>query len=371
MRVARPLGFVRRPMIVVKPRRDRNLDYLLRDEARELAGLRDGGPLRWLRGRGNLDLDEDRRALMTTTPRARIVGYDMIVAAPRTVSILIALDEAQAGAVVTAHQRAVASTVDYLERRALVVRNRCGGEDRERGAHWAKVASFTHGVNRHGEPHLHDHVLVGARPANEDTVLDSRSLYAHLRAADSLYGASLRAEIANLTKYRPWRSFDGRDHVEGLDEGYRTLWGGHFADRGIKRLWRREEVREKWLHDERRFESLGVIEAPPRRRELLDEHRFAATLEGRLNIGRHHLVQAWADAATFGVSSLALERSLDMLYPTTRGSRGLRGAQLTLREARATSLVRERGERPLDVVELERWRQMSRERSRECEGRSR
>ena len=37
-------------------------------------------------------------------------------------------------------------------------------------------SSFTHGVNRHGEPHLHDHVLVGARPDGaRRRVLDSRA----------------------------------------------------------------------------------------------------------------------------------------------------------------------------------------------------
>ena len=351
-------------MLTVKVRRSRDVSYLTHDQGRELEGLRDGPALRWLRG-GRLNLPADAPHLLTTSERSAVVGYDLIVAAPRPVSVLVALDLEHAAAVVDAHQRAVGDALDYLEDRALVVRDRRGGDDRDLPGRWSDVAAFTHGVNRHGEPHLHDHVLVGARPQGASNVLDSRALFAHVLAADALYRSSLRAEVARTTPYRPWRSFDGAEHVAELDEGYRVLWGGHHADRGLKHQWSREEARDAWEADLARFEPHGSVRAPDRDPGRLDEHAFASTLDGRDTVARRHLVQAWANAAHFGRPAREVTGAVDLLFPDLSASRGVREESVSVREARMYSLTREVGARPLEVAELERWRQRSRERSRE------
>ena len=135
-------------------------------------------------------------AVLRTSERSSVLGYDIVVAAPRPASILLALDAEHGAGVVAAHRASVASAIDYLEEHALVVRDRRGGEDRDLAGRWTGVVGFTHGVNRHGEPHLHDHVLVGALPEGSRNVLDSRGLFAHLEAADALYRTSLRHELA-------------------------------------------------------------------------------------------------------------------------------------------------------------------------------
>jgi hypothetical protein len=66
-----------------------------------------------------------------------------------------------------------------------------------------------------------------------------------------------------------------------------------------------------------------------------------------------------------------LTRSIDALYPELGGARGVREPVISVREARMTSLVRERGERPLQGRALEEWRQRSRDRSTERSERSR
>jgi hypothetical protein len=208
------------------PRRSNDVTYFTRDAALELEGLRGGGPGWWLRGEGDTRDPSDVSRVLVTSERSKVVGYDLIVAAPRPISILLAIDPDHGAGVIGAHRASVRATMDYLEDRALVVRDRRNGHDREESATWESVVAFTHGVNRHGEPHLHDHVLVGAQPEGHSNVLDSRALFAHALAADALYRASLRHELASRTRWTAWRSFEGIERVDGLDEGYRALWWG-------------------------------------------------------------------------------------------------------------------------------------------------
>jgi hypothetical protein len=351
------------------PRRSNDVTYFTNDAARELEGLRDGGPGWWLRGAGNASDPTVVERVLVTSERANVRGYDIVIAAPRPISILLAVDPQHARGVVDAHRTSVHAAMSYLEDRALVVRERRGGVDREHGATWESVIAFTHGINRHGEPHLHDHVLVGARPADQGHVLDSRALYAHAEAADALYRASLRHELSLSTPWTAWRSFEGVERVLGLDEGYRALWPGHHRERGEKLSWSREETIVSWARDRERFEPLGAVIAPSGR-DVLDEHRFAGALEGRYDVARRHVVAAWANAARFGQDPHEIARSIDEIYPDLQG-RGVRERTIPVRDARMITNVREIGPRPLERGALEDWRQRSREMSRSREGRSR
>ena len=358
-------------MLRVIIRRSRDISYLRDDRGEEIEGVREGPAPWWIRGGGDVGRPDDVARVLSTTGRSSVVGYDLIVAAPRPISILVALAPEHAGAVVAAHRRAVAGALGYLEERALVVRDRRGGEERDLAGRWSHVVGFTHGVNRHGEPHLHDHVLVGARPAGASVVLDSRALYAHGAAADALYRCTLRAEVARTTPFVPWRSFEGVEHVQGLDEGYRVLWGGHHPDRGMKRHWSREDARAAWSRDIARFEPHGARRSPVARVDELNEHAFAAAFEGRDLVARRHVVAAWANAAVFGADAASVSASVDHWYPELSDSRGVREGLIGVRAARMIAVTRERGARPLHVEDLERWRQRSRERSRDGVERSR
>lgn len=349
-------------MLRIFSRRSSDVSYFTDDHALELEGMIDG-PGWWIRGDGDTRRERDVAEVLVHTNRASVLGYDLIFAAPRAVSILVALDPPSASALLEAHRSSVASSMDYLEQRALVVRDRRAGADRDEPGRWESVVSFTHGVNRHGEPHVHDHVLVGARPEHATTVLDARSLYVHARTADALYRSSLRQLVAQKTPWVTWRSFHGVEHVIGVDEGYRALWGGHFDDRGEKRHWQREEIVARWRDDVGRFEVTGEVPPPTRDRASVDEHAFGSALEGSREITRRQLVGAWAEAATYGEGAREITRSIDTLYPALRDSRGVREASIGLREARMIRLVRERGPRPLASEDLGRWAQRSRARS--------
>jgi hypothetical protein len=349
-------------MLRMFSRRSNDVTYFTNDHANELEGLRESAGW-WLRGDGDLGQERDVARVFTSTPRAQIQGYDLVFAAPRPLSILLAVDPLSAPELIKAHRESVAASVHYLEERALVLREGRRGEVLDSPGEWERIASFTHGVNRHGEPHLHDHVLVGARLEGANTVLDARSLFVHLGAADALYRSSLRQGVAQRTKWEAWRSFEGIEHVANLDEGYRALWGGHHKDRGTKRHWQRDEILRSWNDDLVRFESVGSLEVPTRHRATLDEHLFSAQLEGSREIPRRHVVQAWANAARFGQRVEDVTKSIDALYPRLETSRGVREVNLGIEEVRMTALVRERGARPLSNDRLELWTQRSRERS--------
>ncbi|MGB8180356.1 MAG: relaxase domain-containing protein [Acidimicrobiales bacterium] len=358
-------------MIRLMPRRSNDVTYFTRDAALELEGLREGGPGWWLRGGGDPRDPTEVARTLTTSERAAVVGYDLIVAAPRPISTLLAVDPRHARGVIEAHRASVRATIEYLEDRALVVRDRRGGRDREELARWESVVSFTHGLNRHGEPHLHDHVLVGARPEGQTNVLDSRALFAHALAADALYRTSLRHELASRTPWSAWRSFAGVERVAELDEGYRALWSGHHRDRGEKLAWTREETVRSWTRDLTHYEPLGVVPVAHRERGVLDEHRFAGALEGRSDVARRHLVAAWADAAPFGHDPRDLTRQLDEIYPGLRSRAGVYEPTIPVREARMMDRVREYGPRPLERRQFDEWRERSMETSRSRGGRSR
>jgi len=353
------------------PRRSNDVKYFTDDLAHELDGLRDGSPGWWLRGEGDTRVLSDVARVLVTSERSAIYGYDLVVAAPRPISVLLAVDPEHASGVVAAHRASVRAAMAYLEDRALVVRECREGVTRYDAASWQRVVSFTHGLNRHGEPHLHDHVLVGARPAGERNVLDSRALYAHALSADALYRTSLRYELAQRTPWSVWRSFEGVEHVAGLDEGYRALWSGHHSDRGEKLTWSRDETKASWARDRERFQPLGQLPVPSRDRTVLDEHRFSGALEGRRDVARRHVLAAWADAAPFGQDPNDLTRALDALYPRLLGSGGVHEPTMGVAQARMIGVVRELGPRPLDRREFDSWCQRSRERSRSRDGRSR
>jgi len=355
-------------MIRVFVRKSTDVAYFTRDEALEIDGVREGGPGWWLRGVGDARDERDVARVLETTPRASVVGYDLVVAAPRPVSVLLALDSASARDVVAAHRRSVAAALDYLEDHALVTRQRASGEERDEPGHWRRVVAYTHGLNRHGEPHLHDHVLVGALPRESSTVLDARALFAHARTADALYRTSLRYELGARTPWSAWRSFEGIEHVAGLDEGYRAIWSGRHRDRGEKLAWTRAETLHHWGEDLARFVSVGSVAMPRARRDALDEHRFAGAFEGQYAVARRHVVAAWANAAVFGHEPKELERRVDEIYPQLSLGRGVHERTVSLAEARMSSLVHHLGPRPLERAAFEQWRQRSQERSRDVSG---
>lgn len=161
----------------------------------------------------------------------RVCGYDLTFSAPKSVSVLFGLaPRSVSHAVLDAHRSAVDVAVDYLDRRALAVR-RGSGDDRTLLATDGVIgASFTHGTSRALDPHLHSHVVVANLAHGDDSrwsALDSRGLYAHSAAAESLYFAHLRDRLSRDISVTWVRDRNDRIDIAGID----PLLLGAFSNR--------------------------------------------------------------------------------------------------------------------------------------------
>ncbi|HYA45886.1 MAG TPA: MobF family relaxase, partial [Acidimicrobiales bacterium] len=83
-------------------------------------------------------------------------GWDLVFAAPKSVSLLALSGAPGAGALRTAFRDAVAGSLAEVERRAAWVR-RAGTEVRASGV---VAAAFEHARSDAGQPHLHTHVVL-------------------------------------------------------------------------------------------------------------------------------------------------------------------------------------------------------------------
>ncbi len=339
-------------MIRVIPRRSTDLSYLTNDPAYEIADCRTGPAQWWWR---DATADRDPSKVLSPTARSHTVGWDIIVAAPRPASCLLAFgDHRDHVGVVRAHHAAVIATLTYLDEHALGVRRTVLGETDFLPAHFDNVVSFTHGMNRQGEPHLHDHVIVPSHSAAYRRSFDAHVFRQHVAAADAVYRASLRAGIEEHTGRRSWRSFSDRDYVEGVDEGVRALWSGHAPERGVKKLWGQDEARRHWASDLERYEPGPLITPPHHDLALVHEHTFRSVLDGTERVRYADVIEAAAHAIVFGASMQDITSFVDRHYAHHFDPRDP-SRWITLREARDIAVVERQGPRRVrDVPQRDR-----------------
>ncbi|OHV63465.1 MobF family relaxase [Pseudofrankia sp. BMG5.36] len=195
------------------------------------SGRRPGGPLkvdelvgeRGADGRWRVRRDELDRWSAQRTPPATVLGYDVVCAAPKSVSLLWAFgDEALRADVAAALNAAVDAVIGYLERHATF--GMVGGVNRQ--ALGLGVASYLHDVSRSTEAHLHIHNIIinavavptetgdpdragaaggetassAGRPARaagwEWRAIDGEVLLGHVKTAGYLGAAVLRHELS-------------------------------------------------------------------------------------------------------------------------------------------------------------------------------
>ncbi|MDQ1746966.1 MAG: hypothetical protein QOD07_1229 [Frankiaceae bacterium] len=166
----------------------------------------------------------------------RRCGLDVVVSAPKSVSVLYGLGTpAVAATVLTAHERAVREALDYLGRHtAHGLRGHQGDGQRcaRIGSEGFVGAAFTHRSSRADDPQLHTHlVLVNAVRGLDGkwSAVDSRAVHRHARTAGCIYQAVLRGELARELgiEWRPVRR--GVAEIAGIP---RTVLR-HFSTRRV------------------------------------------------------------------------------------------------------------------------------------------
>jgi conjugative relaxase-like TrwC/TraI family protein len=182
-----------------------------------------------MRGRNPLD----GAVLREMGARSRVSGFDLTWSAPKSVSVLFAIEDDQvAGQLLAAHEHAVDEALAYLEREACWTRRGRDGAECVPGDGFV-AASYRHRMSRAGDPQLHTHVIVAnmTRADGRYTALDARWLYAHKSAAGALYRAVLRADVRERLPWVSWRPAGrGLFEVDGVPNPVLR----HFSQRRIE-----------------------------------------------------------------------------------------------------------------------------------------
>jgi conjugative relaxase-like TrwC/TraI family protein len=215
----------------------------------------------------------------------RVTGWDLTFSAPKSVSTLWAVGDAEVGGQVRyAHDAAVRSALAYLEQHAVFSRTGKAGV-RQVDTQGLVAAGFVHRTSRAGDPQLHTHVLVSGRVRCEDGVwraLDSRALHRQLKPAGVLYQAALRAELTTRLGVE-WSEVDrnGQAELLGVPEELRR----HYSTR---RAEIEDRARDRIAAAEVR---LGRSLTPEERRRQFEtsvlETRTAKQLEDGTDRGLH------------------------------------------------------------------------------------
>jgi conjugative relaxase-like TrwC/TraI family protein len=211
------------------------------------------------------------RVPVTATARP-VAGFDLVFSAPKSVSLLLVLDDPPVSAVTAAHRAAWQAALAFLEGHTCVVRRKGVGVN---GAGYVGGA-FAHYVNRDGDPHLHTHVVIAnqsvapADPARWRALDATPLLVSWRRAGGAVYEACLRRELTAHLGLRWRRAVHGGFEVAGIGDGdiratsrRSAVVRAHAAAHGVTSA-----------HGAR---IAGRVARPPRRGFDCDERRHAWT----------------------------------------------------------------------------------------------
>ena len=159
-------------------------------------------------------------------------GFDLTFAAPKSVSLIRSLtDDIAEKVLATAHTRAVAAAMAYLQQHAGYTRvyNRVtGNRDLQRLPGLVAIA-YQHETSRCGDPHLHTHLIVPNRQPRRDGQLvsiDSKSLHHEAKAAGIVYQATLRHDL-HAERGFEWNPVDphtGMAEIAGVTKDTIKAW---------------------------------------------------------------------------------------------------------------------------------------------------
>jgi conjugative relaxase-like TrwC/TraI family protein len=285
----------------------------------EVPGRWAGSGARLLGLSGELDADQlsammegkhpvSGEPLATRAGRCSIAALDLTFSAPKSVSVLFAVSDAQLSrSLVDAHEEAVDAALSYLEREACRVRRGHKGTQAERDAGdprgWQRLrtesaggfvaAAYRHRMSRAQDPQLHTHVVCANMSRGRDgrwTALDGRPIYEHAKAAGCVYEAHLRSAVRERLPWAEWGPVrEGIAELLAVPE--------HVRDEFSQR-------RRRILERERELEAAGVAVG------FAGRERIAyATREAKRDIPdrdwREHIL---ARAAEHGLGRPELER---------------------------------------------------------------
>ena len=224
-------------------------------------------------------------------------GYDLTLSAPKSVSVaaLVGGDDR----LIEAHEQAVKSTLDWLEREAAVTRVKQAGEMHRENTGNLIVATFRHETSRAQDPQLHTHCVVINATEREDgkwRSIEGREIYRVRVLADRIYQSELAVRAKALGYQVEIDQERGRMELAAVPQEIRD----HFSRRSqaieADLAWKGKS-RETATAQEREASCLATRDAKV---ELDRDHLTRTWQERAAELGcdaRHLVAQAQAQAA--------------------------------------------------------------------------
>ena len=144
-------------------------------------------------------------------------GRDITLSAPKSVTLLGLVKEDKA--VIKAHDKAVKTTLDYIERNCIFTRTGKGGANQIQTDN-ALFAIFQHDDNRNLDPQLHSHCVIFNQTQAADgkwRSMDNRELYQQKMTIGMVYHHELGRELQTLGYELDWNR-DGTFDVRGYSQ---------------------------------------------------------------------------------------------------------------------------------------------------------
>lgn len=158
-----------------------------------------------------------------TQVRAREIGWDFTLSAPKTLSVIWSQAEPRTrNAIQTIHEKAVKKTLDWLEAQARTRRGK--GGTRQEPVQLVS-ALFEHGTSRELDPQLHTHCLlmnVGVRQDGTTGAIQLDRLLKHKMLLGALYRAELAKQLSAQLGYEIGPHLKGKAALfdfKGIDPG--------------------------------------------------------------------------------------------------------------------------------------------------------
>jgi conjugative relaxase-like TrwC/TraI family protein len=239
------------------------------------------------------------RFLPDRKPARRRAGWDLMFAAPKSVSLLARRAD-RGTKFASAHSAAVRSVLSYIEHRMLTCASASapGGRGPALGA---VAAAFDHRTNAASEPHIHTHLLLanlGQGPDGRWAAVSSSQWKVSRRTLEALYQLELRDQISQSGIGVEWRlRSDGfadiaavpRAAVRAASKQSRaTASRGWFAARSDARQtsWRESVAAEGFELDARGLVGPGALAETPRQETLGPAvTRWLATRQSEFSLG--------------------------------------------------------------------------------------
>lgn len=143
------------------------------------------------------------------------VAEDLTFSAPKSVSLVAALDKDQRENIFKAHQEAVQKTMEYIQQSGMI-------QTREKGkpvrAENIVAVRFDHFTSRNGDPQLHSHTLILNRVRDTNGELRAtylREIYQNKIALGTLYRQELASNLKKIGYEVKWNK-DGTFEIAGF-----------------------------------------------------------------------------------------------------------------------------------------------------------